>query len=277
MIIEQFSHKFTSIPFATTSRDHKSNTSKNNIDTLFHIHKEVELLLVLSGKAKLFVDNKSFDIEQGDLILIPPYTMHRYTIFSSFSFKHYCMCFDLDLLYDKELKDRLENGAATLKTIIKNNEKYAKFVIDAFGADMNKKDGWELYVIGNISLLFSDLIKENFIFNKSNNNHKPTCHKIVDYINKNYHKGITSADVADELYLNHSYFCRIFRENFGYTFQNYLCMYRIEKAKSYLKNTNISVSEIAALVGFNSFSYFSKKFREYTYFSPSEYRKQKKA
>ena len=183
MIIEQFSHKYTSIPFATTSRDHKSNTYKNNIDTLFHIHKEMELLLVLSGNAKLFVDDKSFNIEQGDLILIPPYTVHRYTIFSNFSFKHYCMCFDLDLLYDKELKDKLENGTTTMKTIIKNSEKYAKYVIEAFEADLNKKDGWELFVIGNISLLFSALIEENFIFNKTTRNPKPACHKIVDYIN----------------------------------------------------------------------------------------------
>ena len=276
LLIEEFTHKYTSIPFATVSRKHRKHTVANNIDTLFHIHKEVELLLVLSGKAKLFVEENTLDIKCGDLVLIPPYAMHRYTIFSDYDFEHYCMCFDLDLLYDKTLKNELENGTVTFKNVVESNEKYAVLVKEAFESDATRKDGWELKVIGNISLLFSALKEDKFILAKNTNDKKPICHKIIDYINKNYTNDITSSDIAKELFLNHSYFCRMFRDNFGHCFQNDLCMYRIQKSKSYLKNTDMDVSEIASLVGFNSFSYYSKKFKEYTCLKPSEYRNNEK-
>lgn len=95
----------------------------------------------------------------------------------------------------------------------------------------------------------------------------------MEYINQNYNQFITSKDVASELFMNNSYFCRLFKKNFGNCFQNYLNIYRIEKSTILLRDTNDSVSEIAENVGFNSMSYYGKLFREIYGCSPSQYRK----
>ncbi len=273
MLIEDFKMKYTTIPFATYARNRKKNTRKHNTDTLFHMHKEIEIMLVLEGRSKLYVDTKAFEIEKGDIVLIPPYTPHRYTIFAEFDFSHYCLCFDLELLNDQALKEKLENGMLGITTVIKNNEICAGFIKNAFEANANKPKAWALRVMGNLSLLFAMLAEEGHLFSTSASKEKSIYYQIVDYIAHHFAADITSKHIANALHMSNSYFCRLFRKNFGHCFQNYLCMYRIEKSKPLLRNTDLSISEIALQVGFNSFSYYSKKFKEYTTLTPKEYRR----
>ncbi len=274
MLIDDFKRNYTTIPFATYARDHKKNIAKCDVDTLFHMHREMEVLLVQRGEAMLYLETEIHMIRKGDIILIAPYTLHRYTILASKDFKHVCACFDLRLLYDKELKRRLEEGEITVPCILQDaEEQYGRYFLSAVEAEREKKTGWELRVIGNLSLLFGDLLQEGcFVFSdRTKDSHYH--HRIVAYIAAHYGEPITSTDVAAFLHINNSYFCRLFHASFGYCFQTYLCMYRIEKAKALLKNAELSVSEIAATVGFNSFSYFSKMFKVYTAVTPSQFRK----
>jgi len=124
-------------------------------------------------------------------------------------------------------------------------------------------------------LLFAALVNDQRIYNASEKREKSFYFLIVDEIAHRFTSDLTSSELAKTLHMNHSYFCRLFRKSFGYCFQNYLCIYRIEKSKPLLKNTSLSISEIALLVGFNNLSYFCKKFKEYTLMSPKEYRQSK--
>lgn len=53
---------------------------------------------------------------------------------------------------------------------------------------------------------------------------------------------------------------------------SYLNQYRIERSCELLVNTDLSISDIALRAGFNSFSYYSKRFRKIMHCTPSEYR-----
>ena len=118
----------------------------------------------------------------------------------------------------------------------------------------------------------SELMKKSLI--EKSETPDTNFHKtVIDYVEKNLSKNITSTDIAKALHINHSYFCRLFKKNFNLCFQNYLALCRIEKAKSLLKNTDLSVSEIALKVGFNSISYFTKIFKKEVSLTPNQYRK----
>lgn len=53
---------------------------------------------------------------------------------------------------------------------------------------------------------------------------------------------------------------------------DFITQYRIEKSMEYLTSTNLSITEIAALTGFNDSNYFSKVFRNQKGCSPTQYR-----
>jgi two-component system response regulator YesN len=65
----------------------------------------------------------------------------------------------------------------------------------------------------------------------------------------------------------------MFRASFGCPFGEYLTKLRLERAEQLLHDTDWRISRIAEHVGFESFSYFSKRFREAMGMTPSEYRR----
>jgi YesN/AraC family two-component response regulator len=92
------------------------------------------------------------------------------------------------------------------------------------------------------------------------------------YVAKHYLRHIPESEVAIACDMSPSRFCREFKAAFGVTFLEYLCNYRIDKAKRLLANPTMSVTDVAAAVGFTDPSYFTRVFRKQEGLSPTEYR-----
>ncbi|WP_066895847.1 response regulator [Clostridium nigeriense] len=97
-----------------------------------------------------------------------------------------------------------------------------------------------------------------------------TIEKALRYIEENYKKHISLIDVARHIYLSHEYFSRLFKEEVGENFSTYLTVYRINKAKELIKNTDMKISQIAMEVGYSNPGYFSKNYKKYMGVSPEE-------
>jgi len=95
----------------------------------------------------------------------------------------------------------------------------------------------------------------------------------VVYVEKHYASPISSSGVARAVFLNEHYFCRVFKAHTGLTFMSYLSRIRMEKAKQLLRETDLSVSDIARQVGYNDPNYFSRVFRRTEGVSPLVYRR----
>ena len=76
--------------------------------------------------------------------------------------------------------------------------------------------------------------------------------------------------------MNKYYLSHAFKREFGISPINYMISKRIEESKYLLTETDLSMSQIAQLLGFSSLSYFSQVFRRTQEISPKEYRKNMK-
>lgn len=85
--------------------------------------------------------------------------------------------------------------------------------------------------------------------------------------------GLTLQEVADAAGISRTYFSSTFKELTGEKYWDYLSRYRIEKAKTLLKETGLSQAEISEKVGYNSEYHFSRKFKEIVGISPNKFRK----
>lgn len=95
----------------------------------------------------------------------------------------------------------------------------------------------------------------------------------ISYIKKNLSKNISRTDVAGYIHLNEEYFSRLFKQQTGETFKDYVMMEKMREAQKLLKNSRLSISIIASKVGYDNFSHFSKMFKKITDQTPQEYRK----
>ncbi len=94
----------------------------------------------------------------------------------------------------------------------------------------------------------------------------------IAHIAKNYLRHIPESEVARLCEMSPSRFCREFKAAFDVTFVDYVANHRVSEAKRLLANPNISVTDVAAAVGFNDPSYFTRVFKRQVGISPSEFR-----
>ena len=94
----------------------------------------------------------------------------------------------------------------------------------------------------------------------------------IGYIRANLSGRITLEDVAHEVGLSPEYFSRIFHQETGDTFQNFVTLRRLERATEMMQYDELSIGDIAMLVGFEEQSYFARVFRRAYGVSPAKYR-----
>lgn len=96
--------------------------------------------------------------------------------------------------------------------------------------------------------------------------------RAIAHISKHYGRQMPESEVALACEMSPSRFCREFKAAFGLTYVEYLARHRIHEAKRLLGNLNMSVTDVAAAVGFTDPSYFTRVFRRVAGASPTEYR-----
>jgi two-component system response regulator YesN len=87
--------------------------------------------------------------------------------------------------------------------------------------------------------------------------------KIKNYILENLADNVTLENVSKVAFMNMYYFSVYFKKHTGVNFKEYVTQLRMEKAMSYVKETNMKISEISDAVGFSSQKHFSKAFKKY--------------
>lgn len=116
----------------------------------------------------------------------------------------------------------------------------------------------------------------NFVFDFNDIKHHNVIYQTTAYIKENLAEKLTLEDAAEHVSLSKSYFCRILKDELGYTFTEYVNHLRVERAKLYLSDSTMSIADIAYAVGFDDQSYFTRIFKKLTNVSPGQYRKSKK-
>lgn len=93
------------------------------------------------------------------------------------------------------------------------------------------------------------------------------------YIQQHYQEALRLEDVSSAVGFNATYFSTLFKKETGQNFMDYLTDLRIGKAKELLSGEDLSVQDVAEMVGYRDLKYFSKLFKKVTGVSPSDYKK----
>jgi AraC family transcriptional regulator len=95
----------------------------------------------------------------------------------------------------------------------------------------------------------------------------------VELMHAHMHRELSLEEIASAAHLSPFHFSRLFKKLTGATPHAYLASLRAARARDLLAETDLSITEVGARVGYMSSSHFSKAFRQSTGISPSAYRK----
>ncbi|RCW42238.1 response regulator transcription factor [Paenibacillus prosopidis] len=140
--------------------------------------------------------------------------------------------------------------------------------IDVFNETILNRD----FTLTELREQLPDALLQCAYESRGTGNHKRIVELGMHFSHQHYMEGITMNDVAEHLYLNPSYFSKVFHGEVGETYSKYLTRLRMNKAKHLLKTSTLKVYEIAEKVGYADFRHFSKTFKELEGMTPGKYR-----
>ena len=166
---------------------------------------------------------------------------------------------DLEIRYQKRILEK--DAAGTLKYNVNSRRSYI----------------WELQSctdIENLKKWFLDKTRE--ICTKLENSKEKEAGSIIDrakeYINENFRRDISLDDVSREVDISPYYFSKLFKQETGKNFIEYLTEIRLKNARELLQDSRLSIKEICAQSGYSDPNYFSRIFKKYEGVTPSEFR-----
>ena len=108
---------------------------------------------------------------------------------------------------------------------------------------------------------------------KQNQRNLRVVEQMLEYVRENYTKEISLIELSKHIYLTPNYLSILFSKHMGKQFNDYLCEFRVGKAKELLLTGNYKVYEVGEIIGYKNLDYFRKIFKEYTGVSPSDFLK----
>lgn len=128
-----------------------------------------------------------------------------------------------------------------------------------------------------LKVWFTDKIMESCrnVLSKRAEKSNSIIENAKEYIKNNFSKDISLDDVSRVANISPYYFSKIFKEDTGENFIEYVTNIRIEKAKELLATTECSMKEICAMVGYSDPNYFSRSFKKNVGVTPTEFKEGK--
>lgn len=122
--------------------------------------------------------------------------------------------------------------------------------------------------------ILNEFIKDNMKSKGKENtqNFTDELNEVLEYIDINFKNDIGLKDVANHVNFSSTYLSKLFKKEMGINFNRYITQIRINKSKELLKNSTLSINEVAFSVGYNEPNYFCKVFKKMINMTPSEFR-----
>ncbi len=250
-----------------------------------HWHHELEIQIILEGCAEYTVNGTSYVVKAGNAIYIAPEVVHM-----ARALEENTIGYDIVLL-PRVLIDLMhsigcEKYSLPLTTqwpeavLITADRKENHSILESMKR-MYYTDSahftYELVLLESLISIWRNLIS---IFPQHGRDTKDSSKALreqrmkvmLDYIWKNYTQPVTIQDIASAASVSKSECFRCFAELSKVSPMEYINQYRLQQAANLLVLTSKSISDICYSAGFNSSSYFSKKFNEQYGMSPKAYR-----
>ncbi len=247
-----------------------------------HWHNDFEFTYMLAGEMNYSVNGVPVKLAEGQMIFVNSGRMHYNYWDNGQNGDYTCTIFHPSMMDSKssvKYLDRLicENSPPyiVLHPEIVREKKIIDLVLRLHEAGTRQPDGYELAIMSCIYEIVHALfiyIQNSGDSIRQNSKKLDAMHRMVGYVQHNYGEKISLADIAGAGFVSRTVCCEIFREFAGQTPVEYLTEYRVSKSAELLRDSDMSITEIASACGFGGSSYFTKTFRKIMGCTPTEFR-----
>ena len=249
-----------------------------------HWHHELEFFSLVSGKVRFFIEDASFDLEDGEGCFVNSDVLHSIKPainepcrFQSFVFSPEFITGSPESVFDTRY----------VQPIIKSHIKHLVFCKgtgdDSFFSDFasamaacrNESNGYEFVVRSALSSIIMHILRR---LEKDSVHYSPSAERderlreMLLWISSTNNWSITTREIAASANVSARACQRLFHNYMHCTPMQYVMGQRLTKASQLLLTSDMAITEIAMELGFSNPSHFTREFHKTTGFTPREYR-----
>ena len=226
---------------------------------------------VIDGRGVLLANEKEYQISAGHGFLVVPGQITSYAADDHDPWEYTWVEFD-GLRAHESLSLAGISGSQPIYTA--RSPEAGRLLQDEMLYIVNHADASPIHLIAHGFLFLDQLVQS------SAGRRPPSEYRLRDFyikealtfIEQNFQRDVSIEEIAAVCGLNRSYFGKVFREAVGESPQAYLLHYRMARAAQLLKETRLSIGEIARQVSYDNQLHFSRAFKNVHGVSPREYR-----
>ena len=235
-----------------------------------HTHNHMELFFIVGGKGQFLIQDELHPVDVNNLVIINPNIIHTEVSLNAQPLEYIVLGIEGAELVTGEntrgpfcILDHYESVeiSSCMRNILREMEQ--------------KNTGYEDVCQAYMEILIIRLMRNTALavpVEPQVISANRQCAAVRRYIDLHFKEPLTLDQLAREAHMNKYYLSHAFKREYGVSPINYLISRRIEESKYLLAETDLSLSQIAQLMGFSSLSYFSQVFHRTQAVSPKEYR-----
>ncbi|TSB47042.1 AraC family transcriptional regulator [Alkalicoccobacillus porphyridii] len=253
-----------------------------------HSHEWCELIYIHSGKGTFFIDQTFLELEEGDLIFIPPNIIHKSILEAEQTLTSSVLFFSTTMpslttanrmILFQAITQAKEARIYRYK-LTTGQQKIVRHQFDEIHQEKTAKNThWEEHVSVQILMLvikMSRWMERPVTEQESVPTNLEWLKNSLDYMDQHLHEPIRLKSLAKEANVSPVYFSKKFKRTIGMTISDFLAKKRLLRARELLIQTDESIQAIAEQLGYQSMPHFYRSFKKATGITPSLYRKEHK-
>lgn len=252
----------------------------------FHFHKKYELYYLMEGTRRYLIDNRSYLINAGSLVLIGPDEVHKTVSVGSdphtrivMNFSPSAVLTSLPGIPEVDFLHCFHAGTHVVAVPMKSRgilEHTLQRICNAREDQTPSARAMRQILLCELFLSISMIIDkqrtdETLLPEPVAVN--PVIDKIQVYISSNYRESLSLSELSARFYISATYLSRLFRQTTGFSIVEYINNVRLMAAKTLLEESTLKISAIAVQAGFSTGEHFTRVFKQGTGLSPQQYRK----
>ena len=234
-------------------------------------HEYFIAVYMISGKRTVNINDCSYTLGQGELIIIPPCSRHffgdEYRDFESL----------MASFVIAGNSRRLLNITSQIWKISRREEKTLRTVLDRFRRWQNGNSAAAEETVCHFAILLrqiQSMAVPEFSERKISDAELPLLNRITAYLSANVHRHVTLAELSRELHVSGSSIRQLFRKKMNVSIGHYQLVQRLRRGIGLLQSTDLSVAEIAEKTGFSTANGFMLAIKRECGITPKQFRKE---
>lgn len=243
-----------------------------------HCHSAVEIIMPVKGEVIYQVEDATYRVQADEVLIVPPNCVHGLSMNAGSA--RYLLLFEPDSIFsmrDMRLVEDILQTPIYLSSQPELQEAVRSLLNQCINCYDRREFMWNTLCYSYLMQMYARLGQSSLA---RNTQPRPEARRmepeIVDsarlYIDQNFKRSISLEDVSAFTGFSKYYFSRVFKQQMGISFSEYLRGKRVGMAEDLLIHTRQSIQDIALSAGFGSIATFNRVFRESRGCTPSRYR-----